>query len=96
MRRSDLTFPDKVSDVVLVATFHDQGDDADDPAGDGGNPYSVTMMMCAILCHPYMTATKVTIIMIPRKLDSRGSKPVGVVGRLIRLSRDFLRGMTER
>ena len=32
MRRSDLTFPDKVSDVVLVAS-----DDADDPAGDGGS-----------------------------------------------------------
>ena len=32
----DLTFPDKVSVVVLVATFHDQGDDEDDPAGDGG------------------------------------------------------------
>ena len=41
MRRSDLTFPDKVSDVVLVATFHDQGDDADDPAGDGGTEQSV-------------------------------------------------------
>ena len=37
----DLTFPDKVSDVVLVATFHDQGDDEDDPAGDGGTEQSI-------------------------------------------------------
>jgi hypothetical protein len=32
--------PDKVSDVVLLATFH-EGDDEDDPAGDGGTEQSV-------------------------------------------------------
>jgi hypothetical protein len=68
---TDLTFADKVSDVALVATFHDQGGDVDDPqvTAVSGNPYSMTMM-CAILCHPYMATTKVAIIIISRKIDN--------------------------